>query len=741
MRRKWWIVAVLGLAFALALPYVSAEPIRIHLESSLESALSRRVRIQGKTHFRLIPSPALIAQKVIIDEDPNYSLEPFAYVTELEVQPRLSALLSGKLTAARLRLKEPSVNLMRGATGWNVQSLGKPGLRPPEIEVRNGRLNFKQGDAKSAFYLTNALVDISAPSAQGDVTIFMSAEPARTDRGAQGFGNVAVRGEIHAPGPREPELDLDIELQPSALHAFNFFFGARGVDFAGKLAAKGRIKGPWTRASINGTLQLEGLEPQSFLPFAGKSDRIALAGSIDFPGQHLALDTVGGTSLRTRIRARDFFQKPKGAFLLDVRRIDAAKLLEFGHAANAKLPAGISAKGQFSAVVGYSWPSPEEVPAKGMIWFEDARLDLPDQPSLEIRDARAIVEGSRWRLAPAEIVVGQSQSAAMDADWNARTGALRVNVATQLLSVKGLTKGLGMLLRASNLPFLPSARGGSWQGNVKYERTEDSDEGVWSGRLSVRNISLDVEGISAPLEISSASVLFDPSHVTLQRMRAEWDGTEFEGNYQYFPGSKKPGELDLVIQEASTSGLESLLHDAYRPPPGLLEKIRFRRAKLPDWLLARNLSGRLRFKTLNFAGGAFQPLVLQIDWRGVKLKSTITHAAFVLFDAPGSLQWKGSLEAELWQPAPRYRFDGQISNWPTGEGSASFDGTLQTTSLREGWLESLDGEGTVLLTGSTHETAKLVARQGQLTLDFGEGKRKSAHLTPPYWPLDLPDEP
>ena len=741
MKRKLWLAGILLLITALALPFFSAGWVKQTLQTSLQLALSRQVRIQGETHFRIFPTPAILADDVTIGEDPNYSLEPFAYVTVLEVQPSVLALLSGRLEAARIRLTEPSVNLMRGPVGWNIQSIVAGNLRPPEIEVRNGRLNFKQGNAKNAFYLTNALVDISAPTSQGDVKIFFSAEPARTDRGTQGFGKFSLRGEVHAPPSAIPGLDFDLELQPSSIHAFNFFFGARGVDFAGKLSGKGRLKGPWNKAVIEAGFQFEGLAPQGFLPFVGKSNKLALAGSLDIPGQRFALDTVGDEAVRVRMRARDFFQSPKGALLLQLRNIELTKLIDLGREANAKIPLGLTGKGNFNGVIGYAWPSTEEVPAKGMIRFADASIEVPDQPGLMTPSATAIVEGSRWILAPSEIRVGESQTAIMSADWNARTGALRLDVATQLLSIKGLKSGLGLLLQASSLPLLSRAQGGSWQGNVQFQRTEDSDPGQWSGRLGVRNISVDLDGIPAPLDISTASIEFDPNRISIKRMRAEWESVDLEGDVSYIPESSRPTELNLIIGEASVSNLSRVLQSAQRPPASLLEKMRLRRPSMPDWLRTRNVSGQLLFKSLEFASGSFHPLKLQFFWRGDKLDATILHSEFSLLNQPGTIRLEGNMKTSLWQPETSYQLDGTIADWPVDKTTALLVGTLKTPSLETDWPDNLEGEAKLTLAEPATEPIKLLLQQGKLTLDFGEGRRKPLTLVPPYWPLTIPAEP
>lgn len=739
MKRKWWITGFILLCLALAVPYFSAGPLKQRLQRSLELALSRPVRIQGETHFRILPTPALLADDVIIGEDPDFSLEPFAYVTVLEVQPSILGLLSGHLEASRIRLTEPSVNLMRGPRGWNVQSLASAALRPPELEVRNGRLNFKQGDAKSAFYLANALVDISARTAQGDIKIFVSAAPARTDRGAQGFGTFSLRGEVHAPAGTEPALDFDVELQPSSIHAFNFFFGARGVDFAGKLSGKGRLKGPWSKARLAAGLQFEGLEPQSFLPFAGNGNRLDLAGSLDLPGQRISLDTVGGETVRVRMRARDFFQEPKGALLLELRNVELSKLLDLGRQAGARLTEGVRGKGSFNGVIGYAWPTREDVSAKGMIWFKNNRLELPGQPSLEIPSAQAIVEGSRWILASAELRVGESQSAVVMADWNARNGALKVGIETQLLSVRGLKTGLGLMLRAANLPVLSSAQSGSWQGNLRYERAEDSDPGAWSGRLSVSNSAVDLEGIAGPVEISTASIQFDPNRVVIRRMRAGWNSIELEGDASYFPQSARAAEVDLTLSEATASDLARILKTAQRPPSGLLEKMRLRRAPIPDWLRSRNIVGHIRVKTFQFGSGAFQPLNLTCKWKGTRLDATIESSEFSLPDQTASASVAGKLSAELWQPVANYHFAGVIGNWPLEKGTASFSGTLKSSSVEDDWLDSLDGEGTVALTEAPQEETRLRVKQGKFVLESGESKRRL--LSPPYWSAVLPGEP
>jgi len=329
----------------------------------------------------------------------------------------------------------------------------------------------------------------------------------------------------------------------------------------------------------------------------------------------------------------------------------------------------------------------------------------------------------------------------MDAQWNSRDGALSLDVTTKQLSVNGLKTGLGLLVQASSLPLLSKAQGGSWQGNLKYDRSEDSDPGSWRGSLGVRNLSLDLDGLTGPFQISTAAILFDPQRIAIRRMRADWDGLDLEGEVTYSPNSPRQADLKLTIAETSISTLTRALQSAQRPPASLLEKMRLRRSSMPDWLRNRNVTGTIQFKTLYFAAGSFSPLNLQFTWRGAAFDSTITAAEFSLPNQPATSLVEGSLHTEFWQPTVSYTLDGAISNWPLEKSTANLQGQLKASSLDADWLDNLEGEATLTTTEPTPEPMKLVIHQGKITLESGESRRKSQPLSAPYWPLTLPSEP
>ena len=198
----------------LTAPFLGANRFAEPIRSGLQAALGRRVEI-GDVHFNLLTGPGFVIDKVIIHEDPSFGAEPFAYVESLEARPRLWALLLGKLEFTSLRLEEAIVNLTRvdnGGAAWDFAKLlhGARFEALPDLHVRSGRINFKFGDVKSVFYVTNADLDISPPGDEkGVLQIRFSGEPARTDRAARGFGSFSAAGSWYPSG----KLNLKVQVE------------------------------------------------------------------------------------------------------------------------------------------------------------------------------------------------------------------------------------------------------------------------------------------------------------------------------------------------------------------------------------------------------------------------------------------------------------------------------------------------------------------------------------------------
>jgi uncharacterized protein involved in outer membrane biogenesis len=209
-----WIAAALALlaASAIAVPYLGADGFAAPIKAAMEQALGRKVDINGRVRFQLVPRPGFSMADVVIHENPKLGVEPFAYVIQLNVSLALSSLWNRRIEFARLQLVEPSINLMKVPDGpWNVQSLlaqagetAKQSTPPPTIEVSAGRINFKAGEVKSRYYLADAdlLVEAADPRR---LSIRLRAGQHRPFRGLGRFPGGSVMLPASGTGPtRQP---------------------------------------------------------------------------------------------------------------------------------------------------------------------------------------------------------------------------------------------------------------------------------------------------------------------------------------------------------------------------------------------------------------------------------------------------------------------------------------------------------------------------------------------------------
>jgi hypothetical protein len=144
-----------------------------------------------------------------------------------------------------ISLESPSLNLVRNADGdWNVAewlpksatsapaSSTSPSVRFGRIEVTSGRVNFKRGDEKLAFALTDVNGYIE-PDRSGRWTLNLEAVPARAALLLQQAGTICVSGHVGGTSSRLRPAVLDLAWNDASLSdllhlAHGYDFGIRG---------------------------------------------------------------------------------------------------------------------------------------------------------------------------------------------------------------------------------------------------------------------------------------------------------------------------------------------------------------------------------------------------------------------------------------------------------------------------------------------------------------------------------
>ena len=214
------------------------------LTARLESVFGRSVEV-GRYDFSLWGGPTLEAQAVTFGEDPRFGQEYFLRADSLTVRLRWQSVFRGHMELGAIALQHPSLNLVRNDEGdWNVAewlpksasattpSVSAPAVRFGSIEVASGRINFKRGDEKLPFTLTDVNGYIE-PDRSGRWTLNLEAVPARAAVLLQQAGTIRVSGHVGGTSSRLRPAVLDLAWDGASLSdllhlAHGYDFGVRG---------------------------------------------------------------------------------------------------------------------------------------------------------------------------------------------------------------------------------------------------------------------------------------------------------------------------------------------------------------------------------------------------------------------------------------------------------------------------------------------------------------------------------
>ncbi len=209
LSRRGRVIAGIVLVLGLFLARPGAQRLRTRIVRSISLALGRQVDV-GAVTLRLLPQPGFELEGFVVHDDPAFGAEPVLQSSDVVALVRVSSLLRGRLEIARLSLTEPSLNLVRNAEGrWNLENLleraaktpvaptakARSEVRPgfPYIEADHGRINFKFGQEKKPYTLTEAKFALWQDS-ENTWGVRLRAQPMRTDFNLSDTGLLEVEG-------------------------------------------------------------------------------------------------------------------------------------------------------------------------------------------------------------------------------------------------------------------------------------------------------------------------------------------------------------------------------------------------------------------------------------------------------------------------------------------------------------------------------------------------------------------
>ncbi len=168
-------ILVLSALFAAPL-FIDWNDYRPAFEEQATKLLGRKVKVDGKVHLVVLPSPELKFDDVkVADADGNLE-KPFLEAKSLEARLNIGALFSGTIEAHQLAIVDPVLRLELKADGsGNWGDVGRPGVAVPfapkdvlldAVRVVGGTIKItKDGDRK--FVFSNIDGEASAASLSG----------------------------------------------------------------------------------------------------------------------------------------------------------------------------------------------------------------------------------------------------------------------------------------------------------------------------------------------------------------------------------------------------------------------------------------------------------------------------------------------------------------------------------------------------------------------------------------------
>ena len=691
--RALWIALLLVVTVGILAPYLNADKLRPRIQTVLESAFNRPVQVE-QVHLNLFSGPGFTLKNVLIGEDPAAGIEPFAHVEFLQARIRWISLLRGKLAFSSLRLDSPSVNLVKLQAGpWNIQqfvnySLGaSAGHRHqgPDIQIRDGRLNFKFGDTKSVFYISSADVDVY-PNETGDVVVRFTGTPARTDRGSQNFGEISARGLLHSVSQGEDQLNMGLRLERTAISEVVRLFNAREMGVHGFAVANARLSGPLSKLEITGDLNITDIHRWDLMPPKGEGWTLNYRGVLNLRDHQLAVETLSppGQAVAVKLRLADYLSHPKWAASITFRDLPAASLVETARHMGAPFLPGAQVDGAVNGVIAYSGSAG----LQGQLALSNASVKSTAANSAEFASARVLFNNNSIEFPPADVTMENGQSARIEGLYALDNSRVALRITTRQLTIAEVQSGAEHVISAPPIPVLEKLHQGAWKGWIAFERQDDRP-GVWSGQYELQNAVLDIPGFAAPFHIAGASVELKDDLIRINRIRARSGPVSLEGDYRYDSSAGRPHRINLTIQEAQLTEVERLMLPTLRRNQGFLARtFRLRKPNLPKWLSDRELEGSIHVLKLLNGESPIGELRAHVVWDGPAIR--LSDFDLQLDDMHAA----GTLSVNVATAAPAYTWQGTIENLPYRNGSLDIDGELDTSGIGDSLLLNVRSQGT-----------------------------------------------
>ena len=705
LNRRVFAAVVVVVAAAIFLPpYINVNRFRPRIAGALSKALGREVTI-GNVELRLLPTPGLTLQRVVVEDDPDFSPEPMLRADEVVASLRLLSLWRGRLEIARLTFDAPSLNLVRRPDGhWNLESLlerarqtpvapttlrrAEERKRFPYIESNGGRVNLKLGQEKTVWALTDADFALWLER-EDEWNLRLAARAIRTDANLQDTGTVKVSGTVRrAASLSETPVDLKASLVGAQLGQLSTLLYGRDRGWRGTVNATIALKGAPTSLAVQGDASVEDFRRYDIV--TGGNMRLATSCSAKFSStarqvsDMLCHSAVGDGFVDVRGQVSGV--APASAYQLSVtaREVPAAALAVLVRHMKKDLPEDVAAVGSVNGNFSVTRDAGAEAEWSGAgvatsfalnsrlleksIDIGEVHFGLRPLAAPRMASKRGSFRPARGERIPATLMPSLPGADALVIDpFSLDLGGQAAARAQGTISRAGYTfaiKGdaeLKRLLQVSEALGVAAPRF-SPAGNASLDL---SLAGAWAGfaqplvtgTASVK-ATAPVNGIGMPVQVTSAKLTFSENGILADDLVFGWPQAHviFAGTLtiprRCTTAETCPVQFQLHSDALNSEDAAALLNPAKRPWYAF-----FSSASTHSPVLMRLIGqGRVSVGTLTVHGVTVRNASGQVALnRGAIAINHFAGAAFA-----GTLT--GGLRADLGASPPKYATSGTLQN-------------------------------------------------------------------------------
>lgn len=612
--RRGKIAVVAAVILALLSMRPGAGRLRTQIVRSISLALERPVEV-ASVSLHLLPRPGFDLRGFVVHEDPSFGDEPMLRAEQVTASLRLTSLFRGRLEISRLSLTEPSLNLVENSAGhWNLENLleradrtpvaptskSKNEIRPgfPYIEADQGRINFKLGQEKKPYALTDANFSIWQDS-ENTWGMRLRAQPVRTDFNLSDTGTVRVSGSWQrARTLRETPVQFGLQWEHAQLGQVTKLVYGRDLGWRGTIGVSVALTGTPADLAIstsdsvddfrrydlpgNGTLRLAiqcnahyrsvdhalpGVSCQA--PIGGGFLRLdgSVAGTPGSRTYDLAL-LAQDVPIEGLVALAEHAKKDVPEDLVATGKLDAAFKFERkmqGRQAQLDWSGGGQTRGfAIASALARTELTLDAVPfsvVPGTGLGQHTGGAPPVAPPSMARFAAL----PHVEIGPFNLPLGRPTPAVVRASLSRSDYGFEVVGDAQIRKLLQVARAIGLSA------LQPTADG--------VAKVDLQISGSWSaftpplalGSAQLQSVHAEMRGLNEPVEIASASLLLAPNKITASKVTASVATSTWRGSFELprqcgLPGSC-PVRFDLHADAISTDALSELFdpHPRNRP--------------------------------------------------------------------------------------------------------------------------------------------------------------------------------